>query len=89
MLYYIYRNEERTKTMKTTTLTTEQRKEIERLFKNYQESESKVIGDNVIYKSSPKQQKAASTRAYGKLVRYIESVTTQPAHQIIFKLINP
>ena len=74
--------------MKTTTLTTEQTKEIERLYKKYEASSAKVTWSAGYYDCN-KQQNAASTRAYEKLVRYIESVTAQPAHQIIFKLINP
>lgn len=70
--------------MKTTNHTAE----IERLYKKYAECEQKQTFTHGDYDCS-RQQKAATTRAYNKLVSYIESVTTEPAHQVIFKLINP
>jgi hypothetical protein len=74
--------------MKTTTLTTEQTKELNKLYKKYADCEEKMTFTHGDYDCN-RQQKAATTRAYNKLTSYIESVTTEPAHQIIFRLVNP
>lgn len=70
------------KTMKT--LTNEQTTKINELYKKYEAAENKIPVNNECAASL----KSASTKAYKKLVNYIESVTNEPAHKIIFRLTN-
>lgn len=65
----------------------EQNAKLQALYKKYAACEEKQTFCHGDYDCS-RQQKAATTRAYNALVKYIESVTTEPAHKVIFNLVN-
>jgi hypothetical protein len=88
MLYYIYRNEERTKTMKTlNTLTTKELETTKALYAKYNDLTQKCL---YLDHNEKRGTKAACTKAYNKLNRYLLGIgaTEKEASNMLFNLVN-
>jgi len=68
-------------------LTNEQNAKLQALYKKYAACEAKTTFSHNDYDCNT-QQRSATTRAYNTLVKYIESVTDEPTHKVIFNLVN-